>query len=125
MVMIAPPNGGAEIADFYSSLEILKKLLGPNVEHMRTDTSSYANKLPVPYNSEIGIIAGISGNKHGYNPWIEGDNDGLLTPKRTKLGIEKELIILKGEHNVLTQKKVVLKLIFEFLKFGKFISTPK
>jgi triacylglycerol lipase len=122
IVMIAPPNGGAEIADFYASFQILKKLLGPNVEHMKTDSASYATKLPIPYNSEIGIIAGVRGGSYGYNIFIKGDNDGLLTPERTKLSKEKDFIIVKGEHNFLTQKKHVCQLVVEFLKFGLFVS---
>jgi triacylglycerol lipase len=122
IVMIAPPNGGAEIADIYASYEILRELLGPNLEHMKTDSGSYANKLPIPYNSEIGIIAGIRGGKYGYNLLIKGDNDGLLTPKRTKLGVQKDFVLIKGEHNLLTQKKYVCKLVVEFLKFGLFKS---
>ena len=125
IVMIAPPNGGAEIADFYASIEILKKILGPNLQHMNTDSDSYAKKLPIPHNIEIGIIAGIRGEKHGYNLFIKGDNDGVLTPERTKLGNEKDFVIVKGEHNLLTQKKYVCKLVVEFLKFGSFISKQK
>lgn len=125
IVMIAPPNSGAEIADFCTSYEILKKLTGPNVEYMKTDSGSYANKLPIPYNSEIGIIAGIRGGKHGYNFFIKGDNDGLLTPERTKLGVEKDFVIIKGEHNLMIQKKHVCKLVVEFLKFGLFMSKQK
>lgn len=125
IVMIAPPNSGAEIADFYSSFEILKKLLGPNVRYMKTDSGSYANKLPKPYHSEVGIIVGIRGKKHGYNPFIRGDNDGLLTPQRTTLGIEKDIAFIKNEHAALTRKSVVSKLTVEFLKYGTFITKDK
>ncbi len=125
IVMIAPPNEGAEIADFYSSFKILKLLLGPNIEHMRTDSGSYAKNLPIPYNSEVGIIIGIRGKVQGYNPFIKGDNDGFLTPKRTKLGIEKDVAIVKDDHGRLTQDKNVRKLIVEFLKTGTFISNIK
>jgi uncharacterized alpha/beta hydrolase family protein len=122
IVMIAPPNKGAQIADFYSSVEILKRLLGPNIGHMRTDPDSYAHKLPIPQNSEIGIIAGLRGKKKGYNLFMKGDNDGYLTPEKTKLGIEKDFVILKSEHNFLTQNKQVCQLITEFLKLGYFKS---
>jgi hypothetical protein len=122
IVMIAPPNNGAEIADFYASFDILKQLIGPNVEHMKTDSGSYANTLPVPHNSEIGIIAGVRGGKFGYNIFIKGDNDGLLTPARTRLGVEKDYIVIKGEHNELPHKEQVIKLVVEFLKYGVFKS---
>jgi hypothetical protein len=125
IVMIAPPNNGAEMADFYASFKILKKLLGPNVEHMKTDSGSYARKLPIPSNSEVGVIIGIRGRKYGYNPFIDGDNDGLLSPEKTRLGIEKDIAVIKNEHTVLTQKKVVCKLVIEFLRSGTFISKDR
>jgi len=125
IVMIAPPNHGAEIADFYARFGILERLLGPNIAHMKTDSGSYANRLPVPVKSEVGIIIGIRGKENGYNPFINGDNDGLLTPERTRLGIEKDVAIIKDEHSLLTQNKKVRKLVVEFLKSGTFISKDK
>ena len=122
IVMIAPPNSGAELANFYSSFKIFRKLGGTNLEHMRTTPDSLASKLPIPVNSEIGIIAGISGRKRWYNIFIKEDNDGVLTPERTRLGVEKDFIVIKSEHNWLTQKEYVCKLTVEFLKFGCFKS---
>ena len=122
IVMIAPPNRGAEIADIYSSIGIIQKLLGPNIQNMKTDSGSYANKLPVPNNSEIGIIIGIRGKKYGYNPFINGDNDGLLLRKERRWGLRRTLQSLKSEHSLLTQNKTVCKLVIEFLKSGLFLS---
>lgn len=122
IVMIAPPNKGAEIADFYSSLFILKHLLGPNVRNMQTDSNSYVNHLPIPSHSQIGIIIGIRGKKHGYNPFIKGDNDWVMTPDKTKLGNENDIAYVKHIHNSLPRKKIVCKLVIEFLQFGSFIS---
>lgn len=59
IVMIAPPNRGADIADFFKTTDGIKVLLGPNVEKMETDSTSYANQLPIPCNTEIGIIIGV------------------------------------------------------------------
>ena len=122
VVMIAPPNRGAEIADFFSSFPSLRPFLGPNVEHMRTDSTSYANRLPFPERAEVGVIIGIKGDEEGYNEYISGDNDGLLTPSRTCLGMEKDVVILKKSHTMLTQTAKTRKLIIEFLKNGFFES---
>ena len=122
IIMIAPPNRGTEIADFYSSFGIVNYFFGPNVQYMKTDSDSYANRLPKPYDSEIGIIAGIRGKKHGYNLFLNGDNDGGIKPEKTKIGIEKDYITVIGQHNFLLMKKYVSKLVIEFLKHGSFIS---
>lgn len=55
-----------------------------NPELMQTGKDGYAKKLPYPSGAQIGIIAGKRGKTKGYNPFIQGDNDGLLTPVRTK-----------------------------------------
>jgi hypothetical protein len=122
MVMIAPPNKGADIADLYASNKLLKPFLGPNFKHMTTDSLSFTNKLPVPVNSEVGIIVGIKGNEHGYNPLIKGDNDGRLKPERTDLANEKDKAVIHDEHTHLTQNPRVVKLVIEFLKEGIFLS---
>lgn len=123
IVMIAPPNKGAEIADFLNKLKILDKLLGSNIQNITTDSNSYVNQLPIPYNSELGIIIGVRGNKCGYNPFIKGDNDGILTPESAKLDMAKDYILINYNHFLLTQSKYVCKLIIEFMQTGKFIST--
>lgn len=122
IVMLAPPNNGAEIADFYVTFKMLDKIMGPNVQHMVTDSSSYAKKLPIPYKSEVGIIIGIRGKKHGFNPFIDGDNDGYLTPEQTKLGIEKDVAILKSDHTTLTLNNFACILVIEFIETGMFQS---
>lgn len=124
-VMIAPPNKGAELADFGSSFELLKFVLGPNVEKMKTTSDAYVAKLPLPLGVDVGIIAGQRGKKVGYNLFIKGDNDGLLTTNKTKLGIEKDFICVKADHNSLLYKKFVGKLTLSFLKNGIFVTNEK
>jgi len=118
IVMLAPPNKGTELADIYSG-PVTKFLLGPNVEHMKTDPDSYTNKLPVP-DCEIGIIAGIKGKKPWFNPFLKEDNDGNVSLSLTKLGNEKDSAIVHSTHGLMTQEKKVIKLIVSFLKTGSF-----
>ena len=119
IVMLAPPNKGTEMADMYSNSTI-KFLLGPNVEHMKTDSSSYANKLPIP-TCEVGIIAGVRGKKPWFNPFLKEDNDGNVSLSLTTLGNEKDRIIVNAPHGLMTQQKKVIKLIIAFMKTGAFI----
>lgn len=118
IVMLAPPNKGTEVANIYSS-PVTKFFLGPNVEYMKTDSDSYANKLPIP-NCEIGIIAGIKGKKPWYNPLLKEDNDGNVSLSLTKLGNEKDSAIIHSSHGIMTQQKKVIKLIVSFLRNGFF-----
>lgn len=120
IVMIAPPNHGAELADILASSTILRYVLGPNLQHLVTDSSSLANHLPVPEKYEIGIIIGIKKGKKGYNPFIKGNNDGYLTPQSALLGTEKESIYVSAEHSMIIHNKKVFSLVYNFIINGKF-----
>jgi triacylglycerol esterase/lipase EstA (alpha/beta hydrolase family) len=122
IVMIAPPNKGADIADLYVSNKLLLPFLGLNAKLMTTDSLSYANQLPQPDHSEVGIISGVKGNEYGYNRKIKGDNDGRIKPEHTTLCIEFDSVIIHDEHTRLTQNPRVTKLVVEFMKVGKFLS---
>jgi len=121
IVMIAPPNRGADIADFFKDAKALKKLLGPNVEKMQTDSASYANQLPIPCNTELAVIVGKRNKDKGYNLLIEGDNDGLISPENTLLGNEKDVAYVKYNHLGVIRRKEPRKLVVEFLKYGEFV----
>jgi hypothetical protein len=118
IVMLAPPNKGTKMADFYSGKR-LNFFLGPNVEHMRTDSNSYANKLPIP-TCEVGIIAGAKGKKPWFNPFLKEDNDGNISLSLTKLGNEKDFIVIPSIHDLMPLHKKVIKQIISFMKTGSF-----
>ncbi|MDD4992908.1 MAG: hypothetical protein PHR83_11795 [Paludibacter sp.] len=118
-IMLAPPNKGTPVADFYKNYGFILPIGGPNVEHMTTDSASYANQLPIP-TCEVGLILAITGKKPWYNPFMKDDNDGLISANYAKLGIEKDIVVIKSQHAAMTQNKKVIKLILEFLKTGSF-----
>jgi len=120
-VMLAPPNKGTEMADFFSRSSF-RSFLGPNVILMRTDSNSYAFKLPVP-TCEVGLIVGIKGSKPWFNPLMKDDNDGTVTMKQAILGIEKEIITVKSMHILMPLKKKVITLVSRFMKTGSFIKS--
>ncbi|MDD2200377.1 MAG: hypothetical protein PHE08_11685, partial [Bacteroidales bacterium] len=120
VVMIAPPNQGADIADFFKNSELFHKFLGPNVKPMETDSNSYVHTLPIPKNCNVGVIVGARKNPHGFNPFIEGDNDGLIKPEHTLLGNETDVIIFKLNHLALVNRKKSRKMVVKFLQKGYF-----
>ncbi len=120
IVMIAPPNKGTEMADIFSN-PTTEFLLGPNVKHMKTDSDSFANKLPIP-TCEVGIIAGKKGKKPWFNPFLKEDNDGNVSVSLTTLGNEKDIAIITATHGLMTQQKKVIKLMNSFMKNGSFKS---
>lgn len=119
MIMIAPPNKGTPVADYFIQSKLITSLAGPNIKNLTTDSKTGASRYPVP-KCEVGIILGIAKNKFGYNLFLEEDNDGLVIPKHAKLGVEKEIAFIKASHTGLLLKNQTVKLVLNFLKYGKF-----
>lgn len=119
IVMIAPPNKGTTLADFWSKFGIARLIGGPNVVNLTTDTVKGAPKYPIP-DAQIGIIAGYKGTKHGYNLLLKGDNDGIVANEAANLPNEVEISFVKASHWSITQKKKVIQMTLNFLNNGRF-----
>lgn len=119
IVNIAPPNNGTPVADFVSHYSFLIHILGPNVTNLTTNTTTGARKFPVPP-CEIGLIAGKRGKKTGFNPFIKGDNDGLIITSHSKLGTEKDIIFVKSTHWDILYNPKVKDYVIKFLDTGRF-----
>jgi hypothetical protein len=122
IVMVAPPSRGADLADPFARNPVTRWILGPNITALRTDSASLANRLPHTYDEEIGIIAGALNCTGGYNPWIEGPNDGYISVAHMHLGSEKEFIITPTFHAFSALDGNVQQLAAAFLKNGRFNS---
>ena len=118
-VMIAPPNNGSPVADFFAQFSFVKHIIGPNINNITTNPLTGAGKYPIP-TCEVGLIAGSFSGKRGYNRFVKGDNDGVLIPEQTKLGIEKDVAFVKASHIGLLFNKTVIKYVTEFLENGEF-----
>lgn len=119
IVMIAPPNHGSPVADFFNQFRFLKFILGPNVNNLTTNKVTGSNKYPVP-TCQVGLIAGSYGGKKGLNVFVDSDNDGMLIPDQTKLGNEKDIVYVSTWHLGLLFNKKVIKYTLHFLRSGTF-----
>lgn len=121
IIMIAPPNNGSPVADFFAQFSFLNFIVGPNANNLTTNPVTGAGKYPIP-TCEVGLIAGSYGGKQGFNIFLKGDNDGVLIPEETKLGIEKDIVFVKAWHIGLLFNKEVKKHVVSFLRNGRFAS---
>lgn len=110
IVMIAPPNQGAMSANKLNEKGFFRLIMGVNLKEICNFPNSLSKTLPVPKNSEVGIIAGI----------FKDDNDGEIKVEETKLGIEKDFATVRSHHIFILQKKATCILTLNFLKNGKF-----
>ncbi len=129
MVMISPPNHGAELVD-----SVAEKAGGIHV--IRSIGLSIAGEaamelapgrgwtelektLVIPP-LEFGIIAGGTGNDRGYLLRLPGDDDGILTVETMKLVGAADFIQVKGLHPMLPSNDEVHAQALNFLRCGRF-----
>lgn len=118
-VMIAPPNLGSNIADYFSKKKFIKCLIGPNVVNLSTDHIVGAKKYPSP-KGELGVIAGNINRKRYLHLPLENENDGIVLVKNTCLDIEKDCKLVKAGHIGILLKKETASHVINFLNQGHF-----
>lgn len=115
IVMLGPPNQGAQIAKALGRYGLCRTLLGPSFREVATVEIAASRACP-----EIGIVAGGRQDSRGYNHFLSGDNDGIVRVQETELEIAKERIVIRGLHSFLMDNPEARKLALEFLDRGSF-----
>ncbi len=123
MVMIAPPNHGAELADKFADNKLVGMLAGKPLEQLAPSRGwpDLEKQLATP-KFEFGIIAGGKGDDEGYLSAIPGDDDSLLSVATTKLAGATDFIQIAGLHQLMPQYKEVRAATLNFLLHGYFVS---
>ncbi|MAI61145.1 MAG: hypothetical protein CBB87_01495 [Micavibrio sp. TMED27] len=117
-VMLAPPNGGSEVADLLENFSPYQWLFGPAGQELTTEEQE---KIKADIYYDLGIIAG---NKEW--PYIiaahiiPNKSDGRVAVEKTKLKGMKDHITLSATHSFISWKPSVYKQIIHFLKHGAF-----
>lgn len=118
IVMLAPPNQGSEVADFFQDHFFYRWFYGPAGQQL---TQSVAQTLPLlPQDCEFGIIAG----NRSWDPFcyflLPKGNDGKVSIKNTQLKHMKDHIILPVDHSWMMYQTNVISQVKYFLKYGRF-----
>jgi hypothetical protein len=127
MVMISPPNHGAEIADEVGANPLLASatelLAGEAAKELapKQGWPALEKQLAIP-SFPFGIIVGGRGGDEGYLPMIPGDNDGLLSIATQKLAGASDYIQTGGLHQLMPNYEEVRAATLSFLKNGYFVS---
>jgi len=119
LVMIAPPNKGAILADRFDEFILYKWILGKTGQKLGKDKDDYWNMFPVP-EIPFGIISGGMKNKKGVNPLIPGDDDGIVGVEETQIKGAQDSIIIKGLHSSILWKDRTLNQVKQFIEQGEF-----
>lgn len=105
VIMVAPPNKGAKLADFFSRFSIANEIAGPALKQLKTGTRSLPNRI-LPPKYEVGIIA--------------GKYDMKVPANYAKLKNVKDFLLVPSAHTFIMRARKVTAGILKFLETGRF-----
>lgn len=113
IVMLSPPNRGATLAERNRNNPMMKLLYGDAAAELRPHR---VKMLPdLPDHADALVLAGGRGDRRGYNPSIEGDDDGVVAVG--EMGLPSvEPTFIGGLHAWLQWRPSVLARAAEFLR---------
>lgn len=120
MVMIAPPNKGSELSERLKNRELYRWIFGPAGQQLSSDNSDFFDNLPVPQ-CRFGIIAAGRGSEKGFNPLLEGDNDGTISVESTRLEGASDFVMIHGLHTMMLFSRETARQVISFLRNGVFM----
>jgi len=123
MVMLAPPNRGAEMAKMLSQWSAYRALGGPAGLELIGSSGSLVASLPAPW-CPFGVIAGGRGDGRGYSPLLKGDDDGILRVEETRLDGMQDFLLVPAVHTFIMNNKQVQDAVVQFLRTGRFTANP-
>lgn len=123
MVMLAPPNQGAQIARRFSGDAVVRAAWGVPGDEI-AEWEKLAVKLATPP-FEFGILAGGKGTEKVRNPLVGGDDDYLLAVEETKLVGARDFAVLPVTHASIKRDPTALEYTLRFLREGHFRADAK
>lgn len=119
MVMLGPPNNGAEMARFFKDNQLYNVVTGPSGQQLCCDWDDACKLLATPQ-FEFGIIAGGAGNNRGFNPLVKGDDDLVVAVEETRLPGARDFCVVDSRHGWLMDDDQVRQRTLKFLQEGYF-----
>lgn len=117
LVMLAPPNQGAHMADLLLSWWPSQHIAGPAGKELVTQASSFARNAGTP-GCPFLVIAGGRGDDSGYNPALPGDDDGVVSVQETQLEGATAHVVVPALHTFLMNNEEAIRRTVGFLQTG-------
>jgi len=124
IVMLGPPNQGAELARQFGRHWAFEVLLGDSAKELGADWNTFQKELATPA-VPFGIIAGGKGQADGRNPLIHGDDDLVVGVEETKLSGASDFLVLPVLHTFMMRDEQVQACTLRFLQKGYFLTAEK
>ena len=119
VVLLATPNKGSEVADFFQNIWLYRKLYGPAGQQLITDQSDIAH-LFTELDYECGVISGSLSLDPFCSMMIKGDDDGKVSIESTKLDGMNDHITIRSTHTWFPHNKKVQQQAVYFIEHGTF-----
>jgi pimeloyl-ACP methyl ester carboxylesterase len=121
IVMLAPPNQGADMAERLQRDPLFRTVFGSSGQQLGGQWEQLAKRLAVPP-CPFGIIAGGEGDSQGVNPLLTGDDDMVVSVSETKLAGARDFVVVPCLHTFLMNDPQVQTYVRNFLRHGYFIA---
>ena len=123
-VMLGTPNHGSQLADRLGGLAAYRLILGAGGRDLQSGDGSEVSRLPVP-ESPFAVIAGARGDGRGFNPWVSGDDDGIVSVASARLDGAEAYLEVPVLHSFLPFDQRVVEAVAGYLRDGKFQSLDR
>lgn len=118
VVKISPPNRGSRIAALLQNNPAYRMAYGPSGQDL---VPGRAQTFGQPA-YDFAVIAGGRGAKHGFNPLLDGDNDGTITVAETQLAGAQDNLVVPAIHWSICKHPQTMAATARFLQSGTFRS---
>ncbi len=115
VVMIAPPNGGSELAEALDGLAPYHWIGGPSA----SEIAAGPHFSPLPAELEVAVIAGATADGQGFNPLLSQNNDGVVTVAETQLPGVRDSMTVAAVHTVIAAAPETIAATLNFLDTGQ------
>lgn len=112
VVVIAPPNQGSALAEQLSRFGLFRQLAGPSGIDATIKHKSGIAPLDVPYL----IVAGSNRRGKGLNPFLDGDDDGVVKVEETLLSDHDAFLKVEDCHTYISQNEQTVRAVIRFLE---------